>query len=124
MRADLLGSSDRAVGLAALSDSAEYIADVIMRAVARGRSHAASKEAPPGPPAVAGGGTGRRKSSRDLLTESLKHLMDRYRAAAGLALRALRLDQLLGVVQQLQALPEGHWVCDEEAAAEARSSAS
>jgi hypothetical protein len=44
----------------------------------------------------------------------------RYRAVAGLALRALRLDQHLGVVQQLQGLPEASWVCDEEAAAEVR----
>ncbi len=46
--------------------------------------------------------------------------MRRYRAVAGLALRALRLDQHLGVVQQLQGLPEASWVCDEEAAAEVR----
>ncbi|KAK9837523.1 hypothetical protein WJX81_008555 [Elliptochloris bilobata] len=121
VRADtLLGSSERAAALAALSDSAEYIADVILRAAGRGRASAAlaAKDAGGAGDGDGDGGAGRRRAPRELLTEGLKHLMDRYRAAAGLALRALRLDQHLGVVQQLQALPEGHWVCDEEAAAE------
>lgn len=81
MRADtLLGSSERAVALAALSDSAEYIADVILRAAGRGRASAAlaAKDADGvGGAAGGAGGAGRRRAPRELLTEGLKHLMDR-----------------------------------------------
>ena len=76
MRADtLLGSSERAVALAALSDSAEYIADVILRAAGRGRASPAlaAKDAT----GAGAGGAGRRRAPRELLTEGLKHLMDR-----------------------------------------------
>jgi len=87
VRADaLLGGSERAVGLAALSDSAEYIADVIQTAAGHDGAGAGAGAggaaggggggaAPPPPPEGAAGGQPRTK--RQLLTEGLKHLIDR-----------------------------------------------
>ena len=42
------------------------------------------------------------------LTEGLAHLLDRYRAAAGLALRVLRLEVMLVLVRDLQARLSAH----------------
>ena len=89
VRADaLLGSSERAVALAALSDSAEYIADVILRAAGRGRASVAL--AARGADGAAAGGSSRRRAPREMLTEGLKHLMDRCALGAFPQLHALR----------------------------------
>lgn len=48
------------------------------------------------------------------LTEGLAHLADRYRALAGLCVRALRLDLLLLTVHHMQQLPRSSYVCASE----------
>ncbi len=87
IRADaLLSSSDKVASLAALADSADYLADVI------GRSGAMDVAAGPGgiTAAQGGGGGGRAKSGAaggkpgGMLTVGMAHLMDRRAAAAGL----------------------------------------
>jgi hypothetical protein len=74
VRADaLLGSSDRVIGLAALADSADYLADVISRSGAvdvggdRERSASPAKSGPAAAAAKPGG----------MLTVGMAHLMDR-----------------------------------------------
>jgi len=89
VRADaLLGGSERAVGLAALSDSAEYIADVIQTAAGHDGGGAAGAAGGGGAASGGGGGAaapapaegaagGQPRTKRQLLTEGLKHLIDR-----------------------------------------------
>ncbi|KAL4452048.1 hypothetical protein ABPG75_007710 [Micractinium tetrahymenae] len=48
------------------------------------------------------------------LTEGLAHLADRYRALAGMCVRALRLDLLLLTLHHMQQLPRSSYVCASE----------
>ena len=73
MRADaLLGSADKVTGLAALSDSADYLADVIARSGAMDVSAAGSGSRPSSP--SRNQGTNRVSG---MLTLGMSHLMDR-----------------------------------------------
>ncbi|CAL5223744.1 g6305 [Coccomyxa viridis] len=114
VRADaLLGSADKVTGLAALSDSADYLAEVIARSGAMDVSAIGSSSRPSSP--------SRNQSTNrvsGMLTLGMSHLMDRYRSLAGHSLRALRLDLELAVLHYLQDLPSNKWACEEEEATE------
>ena len=73
MRADaLLGSADKVTGLAALSDSADYLAEVIARSGAMDVSAIGSSSRPSSP--------SRNQSTNrvsGMLTLGMSHLMDR-----------------------------------------------
>ncbi len=74
MRADaLLGSADKVAGLAALSDSADYLADVIARSGAMDNAVPGSGSRPASP--AKGQSAAARVSG--MLTLGMSHLMDR-----------------------------------------------
>ena len=74
MRADaLLGSADKVAGLAALSDSADYLADVIARSGALDNAAPGSGSRPASPAK----GQNAAASISSMLTLGMSHLMDR-----------------------------------------------
>lgn len=80
----LLGSSDKVSSLAALADSADYVADVISRSGAMDVSGASGggdrlRPASPRKNAAANGKSGAASSS-SMLTVGMAHLMDRLAA--------------------------------------------
>ncbi|KAK9815816.1 hypothetical protein WJX72_010122 [[Myrmecia] bisecta] len=113
------GDSNRLTNLAALSDSLDYIADVIVRSGTPQQASPA-KEGPStlaeagGLPRIKSKHMRRASSGAVCLTEGLAHLMDRYRALAGHCLRALRLEMHLLLIHYLQELPHSSYVCEEE----------
>lgn len=163
------GDAARLVALAALSDSLDYVADVIHRCTAAPGSRSGLEDgsgvgggAAGGAPGAASGrrseqlssdGSGAstplaaeasqqgpsltataaapgttwqqqlgsrlrswRKAGGEAggLTEGLAHLADRYRALAGLCVRALRLDLLLLTLHHMQQLPRSSYLCASE----------
>lgn len=86
MRADaLLGSTDKVTSLAALADSADYLADVIARsgAIDVGGGGAGPRSVSPTKAAGGGGGGGRDGMPSGALTVGMAHLMDRSAALCG-----------------------------------------
>ncbi|KAK9811074.1 hypothetical protein WJX73_000162 [Symbiochloris irregularis] len=110
------GTMNRPVALASLADSCSYLADDIHAHIkstkgpkSPGPGGSSSSEAASSPTADKQGGSRWRGSDSEHLFRGLNHLADQYKALAGMAIRALRLDAHLTLLYYLSRLPRGQW---------------